>query len=162
MQTLLFTVSAVLLFVFVAVGGTIRLMRGVSHTERWLRTLKVMWRLSVIDATSVVGAYCGIVLCGALTLLLMRHMEIREKNIFIAGGIVLIGVGAYWLKTTNKKWFGIVELGFAWFSAVTISLDVKSDITFAQGLGIVGTVYLVAESLEYCFEGRRKEREFRP
>ncbi len=158
MRVLFSIASGAVLFVLVLIGTTVFFMLGTRWTEEYLARAKRIFSVGIILAATVVATYWGILLFNFLTLRLMSRMNVHESNVFIAGGIFLVGTMGYSLKKKKKKWFGIVELAFAWFSAVTISLNVNGNITFAQTLGIVGTVYLVTTSLEHYFDGRREEQ----
>ena len=82
------------------------------------------------------------------------RLNIRIIHIVAGIGVLVIGMGAFLFKKRSRKWYGVVEVAFAWFTAVSITTKMAPGrVDLPTWVGLAGTAYVVSRGLENIENG---------
>src|ERR1035441_8431312 len=63
--------------------------------------------------------------------------------------VLILGIGAFVFKKKSRKWYGLVEIIVAWFTAVSISTRiVQGQLDLTTVMSLAGTIYIVSRGLD--------------
>ena len=94
---------------------------------------------------------------------LFKHtatLAVRLFDFCVASSILVVGLTTNVLKKANQKLYGVFEIGFAWFSAISLSTRINlAHIELTTLMGLVGTVYVVSRGFENIFAAGVQRKE---
>jgi hypothetical protein len=78
----------------------------------------------------------------------MAYLGLQVTQLLIAAIIITLGIGAFWFKLRNKKWYGIVEIIFGILSAAVVARGLGPNrLDLAKWSTLAGCAYIIARGL---------------
>jgi hypothetical protein len=156
--------------------GWIALLQVVSRVIRWYRYRRYSLRRDPISANTLKEALLWIVANGTVAALLalfqvgapdialkmghifgwvMQRLGVRFTHILVAVFVTALGTGAYLFKARNQKWYGMVEVGVGFLSALFVAGTLQPNhLDLAKWATLAGSAYVIARGLENRAKGR--------
>jgi hypothetical protein len=86
----------------------------------------------------------------------MRQLGLQLTQLLIASLVTGLGIGAYKFKSFNQKWYGVVEVGVGFLSAVFVAGTLTpGKLELAKWATLGGAAYVVQRGLGNYFDGKK-------
>jgi succinate-acetate transporter protein len=100
-------------------------------------------------ATRMVLVYWGIVALSWGFRAMLGWLNLRFIHVVLSVSVLILGIGAFIFKKKSRKWYGLVEIIVAWFTAVSISTRiVQGQLDLTTIMSLAGTIYIVSRGLD--------------
>jgi predicted cation transporter len=124
-------------------GGLWKELTADRKTLLWILGGSVLWALPSVLF------YWGFLLVNWALMNSMSQFNVRTFHIVVAGCVLFIGLIAYGFKRLNRKWYGIFEIGFAWFSGVSVATRLDPHhLDLSSITALAATIYIVSRGLD--------------
>jgi hypothetical protein len=100
-------------------------------------------------AIRIVLVYWGIVALSWGFRATLGWLNLRLIHVILSFSVLILGIGAFVFKKKSRKWYGLVEIIVAWFTAVSISTRiVQGQLDLTTVMSLAGTIYIVSRGLD--------------
>ena len=80
---------------------------------------------------------------------MLGWLNLRFIQVVLSVSVLILGIGAFIFKKKSRKWYGLVEIIVAWFTAVSISTRiVQEQLDLTTIMSLAGTIYIVSRGLD--------------
>ena len=124
----------------------------------YLRSLKNCSWLAIRMAL----VYWGIVALSWGIRAMFSRLNLHLTHVILSVSVIILGIGAFAFKKKSRKWYGLVEIIVAWFTAVSISTRItQGQLDLTTVMSLAGTIYIVSRGLDNIdYDDESKKREF--